>query len=113
LRNDRVVEVAELGNLASVLGLLELRRDLPKRQATRHVLDGELEAHDPLNANSVAVFVLVQLEQLQRVTTQLFDISVAVVDTGQVVVVVGGVEFVFGTEQHFADDHIDDLDRHD
>ncbi len=76
------------------------------------MLDGELEAHDPLSADDVAVLVLIQLEQLQRATTQLFDISVVVVDAGQVVVV-GDVKFVFRTEQHFADDHIDDLSRHD
>jgi hypothetical protein len=69
LPDDRVVEAAELGNLAGVLGLLDRRCDLLERQATRHMLDGELEAHDPFNANSVAVLVLVQLEQLQRTTT--------------------------------------------
>ncbi len=61
LPNDRVVEAAELGNLASVLGLLDRRRNLPEQQATRHVLDGELETHDP---DGVAVLVFVQLEQL-------------------------------------------------
>jgi hypothetical protein len=83
LPDDRVVEATELGNLASVLGLLDRRRNLPERQATRHVLDGELEAHDPLNADGVAVLVLIQLEQLQRATTQLLDISVAIVDTSK------------------------------
>jgi hypothetical protein len=59
LPNDRVVEAAELGNLSGVLGLLDHCCDLPKRQATRHVLDGELEAHDFLNVNGVIVVVLV------------------------------------------------------
>ncbi len=35
-----------------------------------------------------------------------------VVNAGQVIVV-GGVEFVFGAEQHFADDHMNNLGRHD
>ncbi len=69
LPDNRVVEVTELGNLAGVLGLLDRRRNLPERQATRHMLDGELEAHDSFDVNSVAVVVLVQLEQLQRATT--------------------------------------------
>jgi len=112
LPNDRVVEAVELGNLAGVLGLLDRHRNLPERQATRHVLDGELEAHDPLNADSVAILVLIQLEQLQRITTQLLDISVVVTDASQVIVV-DSVKFVFGMEQHFTDDHIDDLGRHD
>ncbi len=75
------------------------------------MLDGELEAHDPLKADGVTVLVFVQLEQLQRATTQLLDISVAIVNTNQVVG--GKVEFIFRTEQHFTDDHIDDLGRHD
>ncbi|CAK9252537.1 unnamed protein product, partial [Sphagnum jensenii] len=69
LLDDRVVEAAELGNLVGVLGLFDRHRNLPERQATRHVLDGELEAHDPLNVDNVVVLVLVQLEQLQRATT--------------------------------------------
>ncbi len=59
LFDNRVVEAAELGNLVGVLGLLDRRRDLPERQVTRHVLDGELEAHDSLDVNSVLVVVLV------------------------------------------------------
>ncbi len=109
LPNDRVVEAAKFGNLAGVLSLLDRRRNLSERQATRHVLDGELGAHDPLNADSVAVLVFVQLEQLQRATTQLLNISVVVADTSQVV---GSIEFIFEMEQHFTDDHIDDLGRH-
>jgi hypothetical protein len=112
LPDDRVVEAVELRNLAGVLGLLNRRRNLSERQATRHMLDGELEAHDPLNVDGVVVLVFVQLEQLQHATTQLLDISIVVADTSQVVVV-GSVEFVFGTEQHFTNDHIDDLGRHD
>jgi hypothetical protein len=54
-----VVEVAELGNLAGVLGLLDRCRDLSEQQATRHMLDGELEAHNSVNVNGVAVVVLV------------------------------------------------------
>ncbi len=77
------------------------------------MLDGELEAHDSLNVNDVAIVVLVQLEQLHRAMTQLLDLLVAVADASQVVVVVGGVEFVLKAEQHFADDHIDDLGGHD
>ncbi len=69
LPDNRVIEAAELGNLAGVLSLFDRHHDLPERQATRHVLDGELEAHDSLDVNSVAVVVLVQLEQLQRTTT--------------------------------------------
>ncbi len=67
--DDRVVEAAKLGNFEGVLGLLDHRRDLQKQQATRHVLDGELEAHDSLNVNGVTVVVLVQLEQLQHAMT--------------------------------------------
>ncbi len=59
LSDDCVVEAAELGNLAGVLGLFDRRRNLPEWQATRHVLDGELEVHDPLNADGVAVLVFV------------------------------------------------------
>ncbi len=43
--------------------------------------------------------------------TQLLDISVAVANTNQVVVV-GIVKFIFRMKQHFTDDHIDDLGRH-
>jgi hypothetical protein len=51
------------------------------------MLDGELEAHNFLNVNGVAIVVLVQLEQLQRAMTQLLHLLVAVANIGQVVVV--------------------------
>jgi hypothetical protein len=77
------------------------------------MVDGELEAHDSVvTVYGVAVVVLVQLEQLQRAMTQLLNLLVAVVDTSQVVVV-NGVKFVFRAEQHFANDHINNLGRHD
>jgi NADH:ubiquinone oxidoreductase subunit K len=76
------------------------------------MLDGELEAHYFLNVNGVVVVVIVQLEQLSRAMMQLFNLLVMVANADQVVVV-GGVKFVFRAEQHFANDHIDDLSRHD
>jgi len=108
-----VTHIAQLSDAHHITRVFDYGRDLPKRHASRRVLDDELELLDVFYHNDVRPVVnfAVRLEQQQCVALQLDQTSNTFSDIrieSLAIVVLKGDHLVFGPEQELANDRIDD-----
>ncbi len=113
LADQMVTHTTQLFDAHHITRVSDCGCDLPKRHATRRVLDDELEPLDVLDHDDVRPVVnfTVLLEQQQCVALQLEQTSSTFNDIrieSLAIVVLEGGHLVFGLEQELANDHIDD-----
>ncbi len=119
LANDGVIDAAQLGQVATLLGMLHRGRDLTERHSRRDMVHGQLVSHHALDGDDI--FVLVNVchvldEQLQRQSFLLGLGDGLFSDRGGratiVVVVVKVDEHLVTPEEQVGDDDVDDGRRH-
>ncbi len=113
LADHMVTHIAQLSDAHHITRVFDYGRDLPKRHASRRVLDDELEPLDVFYHNDVRPVVnfAVRLEQQQCVALQLDQTSNTFSDIrieSLAIVVLKGDHLVFGPEQELTNDRIDD-----